>query len=53
MDEPKMLVGKRVRLVVLEREHLDDIVKSWNNPEMRIYLGGYIPNSREQEEKWM
>lgn len=42
-----------MRLIVLERRHLDDIVKRWNNPEMRIYLGAYIPNSREQEEKWM
>jgi RimJ/RimL family protein N-acetyltransferase len=48
-----MLSGSEVRLVVLEREHLEEIVKSWNNPEMRIYLGGYMPNSREHEEKWM
>ena len=48
-----MLSGESVRLVILERRHLDDIVKGWNNPEMRIHLGPYIPNSREQEEKWM
>lgn len=48
-----MLVGKTIRLVVLEKKHLPDIVKHWNDPEMRIFLGEYIPNTLEQEESWL
>jgi RimJ/RimL family protein N-acetyltransferase len=47
-----MLEGKTIRLVVLEKKHLPEIVKHWNNPEMRIFLGEYIPNSPQQEESW-
>jgi RimJ/RimL family protein N-acetyltransferase len=48
-----MLEGKYVRLVVLAERHLDDIVKSWNNPKLRKYLGGYIPATRAQEVEWI
>ncbi|TFG32004.1 N-acetyltransferase [Candidatus Thorarchaeota archaeon] len=48
-----MLVGKELRLVVLEEKHLDDILKGWNNPEMRQFLGGYIPHTREAERAWI
>ncbi len=48
-----MLSGKLVNLVPLEEHHLDDIMKGWNNPEMRKFLGGYIPNTREAETEWL
>ena len=48
-----MIEGKTIRLTVLEEKHLDDIMKEWNNPEMRRFLGGYIPNSREAEKEWI
>lgn len=48
-----MLSGIKVRLVVLEEKHLDDIMKGWNNPEMRKFLGGFIPNTREAEREWI
>ena len=48
-----MLTGKNVKLVPLDERHLDAIMEGWNNPEMRKYLGGYFPNSRESEKEWM
>ena len=48
-----MLEGKKIRLVILEEHHLDDIVKGWNNPEMRKFLGGFIPHTREAEREWI
>jgi RimJ/RimL family protein N-acetyltransferase len=48
-----MLEGPVVRLVVLESKHLDLIMKRWNDPEMRAFLGPYIPQSRAQEAEWI
>jgi RimJ/RimL family protein N-acetyltransferase len=48
-----MLTGKHVKLVPLEERHLDSIMESWNNPEMRKFLGRYIPHSREAEMEWI
>ncbi|MFW9909145.1 MAG: GNAT family N-acetyltransferase [Candidatus Thorarchaeota archaeon] len=49
-----MLVGEKARLVPLEEEkHLDYIVEHWNNPEMRLFLGGYIPMTRNAEREWI
>ena len=48
-----MLEGEKVRLVVLEKHHLPDIVSHWNDPEMRVFLDSYIPNSVTHEEQWM
>lgn len=45
--------GKVVRLVALEGKHLDEIMKRWNDPEMRAFLGPYIPHSRIQQTEWM
>ncbi len=49
----RMLEGKVVKLVVLEGKHLDEIMKRWNDPEMRAFLGPYIPQSRGQEAEWI
>lgn len=48
-----MFEGNLVRLVVLEENHLDHIVENWNNPEMRRFLGGVIPHSRQSEVDWL
>ena len=48
-----MLEGKTIRLVLLEERHLDDIMKGFNNPEMRKFLGGLIPLTREAEREWI
>ncbi len=49
-----MIVGKKVRLVPLDTEkHLDYIMEHFNNPQMRVYLGGYIPVSRNAEREWI
>ncbi|MFW9844092.1 MAG: GNAT family N-acetyltransferase [Candidatus Thorarchaeota archaeon] len=48
-----MIEGKKVRLVVLEERHLDDIMKGFNNPEMRRFLGGFIPLTKEAEREWI
>ena len=48
-----MLTGEKVKLVPLEERHLDAIMEGWNNPEMRKFLGGYMPHSREAEREWI
>ncbi|TFG29873.1 N-acetyltransferase [Candidatus Thorarchaeota archaeon] len=48
-----MLDGIEIRLVLLEERHLDDVMKGWNNPEMREFLGGFIPQTREAELEWI
>ena len=48
-----MLQGKKIRLVPLEERHLDDIMKGFNNPELRRFLGGYLPFTREAEREWI
>jgi RimJ/RimL family protein N-acetyltransferase len=39
--------------VPIEERHLDDIMKGFNNPEMRKFLGGFIPVTREAEREWI
>ena len=48
-----MMEGKKIKLVPLEERHLDDLMKEWNNPELRKFLGGFIPHSREAELQWI
>ncbi|MHA1138213.1 MAG: GNAT family N-acetyltransferase [Candidatus Thorarchaeota archaeon] len=48
-----MLEGKKIRLVPLEEHHLDDIMKGYNNPEIRKFVGGYIPVTRTAELEWI
>jgi RimJ/RimL family protein N-acetyltransferase len=48
-----MYYGEKVRLRALEMEDLDDIMKHWNNLEMRQYLNSQIPMSRQTERQWL
>jgi RimJ/RimL family protein N-acetyltransferase len=48
-----MLVSKNIRLVPMEEHHLDALMKDWNTPEMRKFLGGFIPHTREHEREWI
>ena len=49
-----LLVGEKVRLVPLEEEkHLDHIMEHFNDPEMRVFLGGYFPVTRDVEREWI
>ncbi len=40
-------------MVPIERRHLDDILKGWNNPQLRRFLDPFVPHSREFEEQWI
>jgi RimJ/RimL family protein N-acetyltransferase len=42
-----------IQLVPIEVDHLDEIMKNFNDPELRRFLGGFIPYSRLQEEEWI
>lgn len=48
-----MFESSLVRLVVLEEKRLDRIVENWSNPEMRRFLGGVIPHSKQLEVDWL
>jgi RimJ/RimL family protein N-acetyltransferase len=48
-----MLQTTDIQLVLLEENHLDGIMKNWNNRELRRFLGGFIPYSRFQEKEWI
>jgi hypothetical protein len=48
-----MLVSKDIRLVPMEEHHLDALMKDWNTPEMRKFLGGFISHTRENEREWI
>jgi RimJ/RimL family protein N-acetyltransferase len=48
-----MYYGEKVRLRALEMEDLDNIMKHWNNFELRQYLGTQIPMSRHAERQWL
>jgi RimJ/RimL family protein N-acetyltransferase len=48
-----MLVSNNLRLVPIEEHHLDALMKDWNTPEMRKFLGGFIPHTREYEREWI
>ena len=51
----KMIGGKRVRLRSFELSDLDEIMKYWNNMELRNLLGGADrgPVTRNEEEEWV
>lgn len=48
-----MFEGKKVRLRALEMSDLDDIMKNWNNINLRKFLMTPLPYSREEEEEWI
>ncbi len=48
-----MYYGEKVCLRALEVEDLDDIMKHWNNLEIRQYLNSQTPMSRQAEQRWL
>ncbi|MHA2058292.1 MAG: GNAT family N-acetyltransferase [Candidatus Thorarchaeota archaeon] len=48
-----MYYGEKVRLRALELDDLDDIMKHWNNLELRQYLNSQTPMSRNAERQWL
>ncbi len=46
-----MYFGKQVHLRRIEPDDLDNVMKSWNNLEMRQYLGHALPFSRAREQE--
>ena len=48
-----MYYGEKVRLRALDVDDLDDIMKHWNNLELRQYLGSQTPMSRHAERQWL
>ncbi|MFW9810998.1 MAG: GNAT family N-acetyltransferase [Candidatus Thorarchaeota archaeon] len=49
-----MINGEKVRLVPLEVDkHLDFIMEHFNDPEMRLFLGGFLPVTRNAEREWI
>jgi len=51
----KMIEGKRIRLRSFELSDLDEILRHWNNMELRNLLGSADrgPASRNDEEEWI
>lgn len=48
-----MYYGEKVKLRALEMSDLDDIMKGWNNYEMRRFLLNQMPMSRNVEREWL
>lgn len=48
-----MFEGEKVRLVILEDHHIENIMDGFNDPNLRRFLGGAIPLSRRQEVEWI
>ncbi|MFX1509291.1 MAG: GNAT family N-acetyltransferase [Promethearchaeota archaeon] len=48
-----MITGKRIRLRGLELSDTEEILKHFNDVELRRFLGHLIPISREEEEQWI
>jgi RimJ/RimL family protein N-acetyltransferase len=50
--DAKLIVGRKVNLVALEREHLR-LLHAWaNDPELRQIVGPHFPVSFREKEKW-
>ena len=47
-----MLYGENIRLRALEREHLPNYVRWFNDPEVRQYLAWNRPMSSMEEDRW-
>ncbi|MGY5872147.1 MAG: GNAT family N-acetyltransferase [Candidatus Thorarchaeota archaeon] len=48
-----MYYGEKIKLRSLEMDDLDNIIRHWNNPEMRQFLTIQLPASRMIEHKWL
>jgi hypothetical protein len=51
----KMMEGKAVRLRSVELSDIEELVKGWNNLELRNLVGAASlgPTSRGEEEEWI
>lgn len=47
-----MILGTRIVLRAVEREHLPNYVQWLNDPKVLEYFGYYVPLSLDQEETW-
>ena len=47
-----MQKGKRIKLMPLEKKHIDLFLKWFNDPEITQYLERYKPITRDSEEDW-
>ncbi len=48
-----MLTGEHIILRGLELADVDEILKHWNDVELRRFLGLTMPVSKEEEEQWI
>ncbi|UJG44652.1 MAG: GNAT family N-acetyltransferase [Candidatus Heimdallarchaeum endolithica] len=48
-----MYKGEKVVLRALEISDLDEIMKYWNNIDLRRELGEVIPHSKDQQKEWI
>ena len=48
-----MYYGEKVKLRALEMSDLDNIMKGWNNFEMRRFLASALPMSENVEREWL
>ncbi len=48
-----MYYGTKVKLRGLELSDLDNIMKYWNDLELKYFLSTLLPNSRQEEEEWI
>ncbi|MFW9846154.1 MAG: GNAT family N-acetyltransferase [Candidatus Thorarchaeota archaeon] len=48
-----MYFGEKVKLRALEMSDLDDIMKHWNNYELRRFLAHVMPMSENAERVWL
>lgn len=48
-----MIDGKNITLRGLELSDVDELMKHWNDLELRQFLGDIAPNSKEEEIEWI
>ncbi len=48
-----MLIGQNIYLRGLELTDVTELMKYWNNQEIRQFLHAYTPNSVPEEEEWI
>jgi RimJ/RimL family protein N-acetyltransferase len=48
-----LITGEHIILRGLELTDVDEILKHWNDVELRRFLGPTIPVSKEEEEQWI
>lgn len=46
-------IGEKIKLRIVEKTDLEEIMKYWNSYESRMYLGGIMPMSSMLETEWI